>query len=151
MSLGESDKRAADPGPTSGFGSERALARYHGEPGRPGDVEVVHTLLDEVPGMGKLIAPCLIEVGARNEEEPSVTAFVLLAPMPLSIHAFPRPGFVSADVFTCPDPLDDERIRGPLIATFKLGEVESNLIPRGTGYPLVDLDGPSLSGAPGSG
>jgi hypothetical protein len=113
MSLGELDKRDADLGPTSRFGSARALDGYHGEPGRPGDVEVVRTLLDEVSGMGQLIEPCLVEVGARNEREPSVTAFVLLAQMPLSIHAFPRRGFVSADVFTCPDHLDDERIRGP--------------------------------------
>ena len=139
---------------TGRFGWHLALDGYGGEPGRLGDPEVVRAWLDELPdalGMSKLIEPCLIEVGARNQKDPGgVTGFVLVAQSHLSLHTFPRRGFVSADVFTCQDHLDHERIRQSLIATFKLGNVESNLIARGTRYPLVDLDDPGPSGAPGS-
>ena len=138
---------------TGRFGWHLTLDGYRGEPGRLGDREVVRAWLAELPdalGMAKLIEPCLIEVGARNEKDPGgITGFVLIAQSHLSVHTFPRRGFVSADVFTCQDHLDHGRIRESLIAAFKLGDVESNLIPRGTRYPLVNLDDVTLTGAPG--
>ena len=137
---------------TGRFGWHLTLDGYGGEPGRLSDLEVVRAWLDELPvvlGMDKLIEPCLIEVGARNEKDPGgITGFVLIAQSHLSIHTFPRRGFVSADVFTCQDHLAHASIRRSLVATFRLGEVEANLIPRGTRYPLVDLDDPSPTSTP---
>jgi S-adenosylmethionine decarboxylase len=139
---------------TGMFGLHLTLDGYGGEPRRLGDPKVVRAWLEELPGelgMDKLIEPCLVEVGARNEKDPGgVTGFVLVAQSHLSLHTFPRRGFVSADVFTCQDYLDHERIRRSLIATFRLGDVESNLIPRGMRYPLVNLDGPSPAYTSGS-
>jgi S-adenosylmethionine decarboxylase len=129
---------------TGRFGWHLTLDGYSGEPRRLGDREVVRAWLDELPdvlGMAKLIEPCVIEVGERNDKDPGgITGFVLIAQSHLSVHTFPRRGFVSADVFTCQENLDHGRIRESLSATFKLGEVESNLVPRGTRYPLVNLD-----------
>lgn len=145
----------ADSMPTCRFGWHLTLDGYGGEPGRLGDLEVVRAWLDELPDvlrMDKLIEPCLIEVGPRNVKDPGgITGFVLVAQSHLSVHTFPRRGFLSADVFTCHDRLDDECIRRSLITTFRLGDVESHLIPRGTRYPLVNLDDPSPTDAPGSG
>jgi S-adenosylmethionine decarboxylase len=133
-------------GPTGRFGLHLTLDGYQGDPQRLGDAEVVRAWLDELPealGMNKLIRPCLVEVGVQNEKDPGgITGFVLIAQSHLSVHTFPRRRFVSADIFTCQDHLDHESIRRSLIATFRLGEVESNLIERGTRYPLVDLDEP---------
>lgn len=141
-------------GPTGRFGTHLTLDGYLGEPERLGDPEVVRAWLDQLPDvldMIKLIQPCLVEVGARNEKDPGgITGFMLVAQSHLSIHTFPRRRFVSADVFTCQDDLDHERIRQSLITTFGLGEVESNLLARGTRYPLVNLDEP-LTRAPPSG
>jgi S-adenosylmethionine decarboxylase len=152
MAVGELDKRDADLGRTSQFGWHLTLDGYRGEPGRLGDFEVVRTWLGELPavlGMEKLIEPCLIEVDPRNEKDPGgITGFVLVAQSHLSIHTFPRRRFVSADVFTCQEDLDQDRIRQSLIAAFQLEEIESKLIPRGTRYPLVNLDGEQLTGAP---
>jgi S-adenosylmethionine decarboxylase len=135
------------------FGWHLTLDGYGGEPPRRADLQVVRGWLEELPdvlGMSKLIEPCLIEVAARTEKDPGgITGFVLIAQSHLSVHTFPRRGFVSADVFTCQDHLDHGRIRESLIAAFKLGDVESNLIPRGTRYPLINLDDVTLSGAPG--
>ena len=136
------------------FGWHLTLDGYGGEPRRLGDPEVVRAWLDALPdelGMTKLIEPCLIEVGARTEKDPGgVTGFVLIAQSHLSVHTFPRRGFVSADVFTCQDHLEHERIRQSVIETFKLGDLESNLIARGTRYPLDNLYDESPAGAPSS-
>lgn len=149
------ERMATSHGQTSRFGWHLTLDGYRGEPERLGDLEVVRTWLDELPdalGMDKLIEPCLIEVGPRSEKDPGgITGFVLIAQSHLSIHTFPRRGFVSADVFTCTDHLDHASIRESLVAAFKLGDVESNLLPRGTRYPLVNLDQASLTDTPGSG
>jgi S-adenosylmethionine decarboxylase len=139
---------------TGRFGWHLTLDGYRGEPGRLGDAEVVRGWLDQLPGtlgMDKLIEPCLVEVGWRNERDPGgITGFVLIAQSHLSIHTFPRRRFVSADVFTCQEDLDQDRIRQSLIAAFELEEIETNVIPRGTRYALVNLDGEQLTGAPDS-
>ena len=140
---------------TGRFGRHLTHDGYRGETGRLDDFEVVRAWLDELPdalGMDKLIEPGVIEVDPRTEKDPGgITGFVLIAQSHLSIHTLPRRGFVSADVFTCHDHLDHERIRASLVAAFELGKVESNLTPRGTRYPLVDLDEASLTDTPGSG
>ena len=140
---------------TGRFGWHLTLDGYGGEAPRLADLQVVRGWLEELPdvlGMSKLIEPCLIEVGARTEKDPGgITGFVLIAQSHLSVHTFPRRGFVSADVFTCQDHLDHELIRQSLIATFRLGDIESNLIARGTRYPLFDLDDPGLASAADSG
>ena len=143
---------AADRRPTGRFGLHLTLDGYRGSPERLGDPEVVRAWLDELPDvlcMQKLIEPCLVEVGARNEKDPGgITGFMLIAQSHLSIHTFPRRRFVSADIFTCQDHFDHKRVRQSLITTFGLGDVECNLIPRGTRYPLVDLDDEPSTGAP---
>jgi S-adenosylmethionine decarboxylase len=145
------DGAVADDGPTGRFGLHLTLDGYRGKPERLGDPEVVRAWLDQLPdvlGMSKLIEPCLVEVGARNAKDPGgVTGFVLIAQSHLSVHTFPRRRFVSADVFTCQDHLDHERICQSLMTTFGLGEIESKIIPRGTRYPLVNFDEP-LPAAP---
>ena len=147
------DRRATDAayrGPTGRFGLHFTLDGYGGAPERLGDAEVVRAWLDELPavlGMNKLIRPCLVEVGAQNEKDPGgITGFVLIAQSHLSVHTFPRRRFVSADIFTCQDHMDLDLIRQSLIATFMLGDVETNFIERGTRYPLVNLDEQSPAG-----
>ena len=152
MSCNEWPDSRPDRWRTGRFGWHLTLDGYGGDPARLGNPALVRTWLDALPdalGMTKLIEPCLVEVGARNEKDPGgITGFVLIAQSHLSVHTFPRRGFVSADVFTCQDDLDHESIRQSLIETFRLGDVESNLIPRGTRYALVNLyDGPP-TGAP---
>jgi S-adenosylmethionine decarboxylase len=143
---GEHEHEPVYRGPTGRFGLHLTLDGYHGAPERLADPLVVRAWLDELPevlGMHKLIQPCLVEVGALNDKDPGgVTGFVLIAQSHLSVHTFPRRRFVSADIFTCQDDLDQESIRRSLIATFGLGDVESNLMERGTRYPLVNLDDP---------
>jgi S-adenosylmethionine decarboxylase len=156
MSSRELHERGAAGRPSTGrFGLHLTLDGYGGAPKRLGDPELVRAWLDELPdvlGMEKLIEPCLVEVDARNDKDPGgITGFMLIAQSHLSIHTFPRRGFVSADIFTCQDRLDHERVCQSLIATFGLGDVETNLIPRGTRYPLVNLADDLRTGAPDSG
>lgn len=144
LSTGLREFGAAYRGPTGRFGLHLTLDGYRGAPARLGDPELVRAWLDRLPdvlGMRKLIEPCLVEVGPQGAKDPGgITGFVLIAQSHLSVHTFPRRRFVSADIFTCQDELDQDGVRQSLITTFELAEVESQLIPRGTRYPLVDLD-----------
>jgi S-adenosylmethionine decarboxylase len=153
LSNGLREFGAAYRGPTGRFGLHLTLDGYRGAPARLGDLELVRAWLDRLPevlGMRKLIEPCLVEVGPQGEKDPGgITGFVLIAQSHLSVHTFPRRRFVSADIFTCQDDLDEEGVRQSLIATFELGDVESHLIPRGTRYPLANLDDDLLGAALG--
>ena len=126
------------------FGVHLTLDGYGGDPARLADAERIRRWLHALPnalGMRRLIEPCLVEVGPISAKDPGgITGFVLIAQSHLSVHTFPRRGFVSADVFTCQDELDADRIRSSLRTTFALDEIECQLIPRGTRYPLTDLD-----------
>lgn len=137
-------------GPTGRFGMHLTLDGYDGDPDRLVDAARARAWLDELPdllGMHKLIEPCLVEVGPLNEKDPGgVTGFVIIAQSHLSVHTFPRRRFVSADVFTCQDELDEDRIRRSLIETFGLGDVESTLHPRGLRFPLADIAPRSVPG-----
>jgi len=141
----------ARPSERAPFGWHLTLDGYLGDPGRLGDIEVIRGWLDQTPaalGMDKLLEPSLVEVGPRNQKDPGgITGIVLVAQSHLSVHTFPRRRFLSADVFTCQDHLDQEFIRRSLITTFGIGEVECNLIARGRSYPLVNLVDESLAAA----
>jgi len=146
--LGLHEYGAPYRGPTGRFGLHLTLDGYGGEPNWLADPELVHGWLDGLPEvlcMTKLIEPCVVTVGPRGDKDPGgVTGFMLVAESHLSVHTFPRRGFVSADVYTCQDHLDDQRIRASFMATFGLADIETNLIPRGTRFPLANLDEQTL-------
>lgn len=128
---------------TRRFGLHLTIDGYDGAPDLLADIGLVRRWLDHLPGylgMNKLMDPCLIEVGAQNEKDPGgITGFVLIAQSHISVHTFPLRRFVSADIFTCQDDLNDDEVRESLAATFDLGEIESHLLQRGTRYPLFNV------------
>lgn len=148
--LGLHEYGAPYRGPTGRFGLHLTLDGYDGEPEWLANPGLVQGWLDDLPevlGMTKLIEPCVVTVGPRGDKDPGgVTGFMLVAQSHLSVHTFPRRRFVSADIYTCQDDLDQEGIRTSLMATFGLADVETNLIPRGTRFPLANLDEQTLVG-----
>jgi S-adenosylmethionine decarboxylase len=90
--------------------------------------------------MHKLIEPMVVEVGELSDKDPGgLSGYVLIAESHISIHTFPLRGFVSADVYTCQNSLDAERIRRYFEEAFGLQDVETNLIRRGTRYPQDNI------------
>jgi len=129
--------------PKGHFGVHLTLDGHGGSPKRLGDPEVVRQWLDELPGtlgMTRLAESVLVDVDKQSEKDPGgLTGFVLIAESHISIHTFPLRGFVSADVYTCQDWLDTDRLLDHFQATFDLEIVEHNLIIRGTQYPLQNI------------
>jgi S-adenosylmethionine decarboxylase len=125
------------------FGVHLTLDGYGGSPERLGDPACVRFWLEDVPvllGMTKLAPPVLVEVDKLSDKDPGgVTGIVLIAESHISVHTFPLRGFVSADVYTCQNQLDVERLLELLRTTFELDDIEHNLIIRGTRYPQHDI------------
>ncbi len=67
------------------------------------------------------------------------SGFVIIAESHISIHTFPKRCFVSADIYTCKKGMDIQIIIDYFTNAFKLSDVETNLIKRGTRYPLANF------------
>ena len=59
----------------------------------------------------------------------------MIAESHISIHTFPKRRFVSADVYTCQNGMDKDFVTNFLKQKFKLEDVETHFLKRGTRYP----------------
>jgi S-adenosylmethionine decarboxylase len=134
---------APDTAAAAGFGVHLTLDGYRGSRHRLADLSHVRACLAELPellGMHKLLDPMVVEVNQLSDKDPGgLSGYVLIAESHISIHTFPLRGFVSADVYTCQNSLDAERIRQYFADAFALQDVETNLIRRGTRYPQYNI------------
>jgi S-adenosylmethionine decarboxylase len=137
---------AAAPAP--GFGVHLTLDGYGGSLQLLADGKHVRACLSELPerlGMHKLIEPSVMELGQLSPKDPGgVSGFVMIAESHISIHTFPLRGFVSADVYTCQNSLDAERICRYFADAFELQDLEINVVKRGTRYPQHNIYEASL-------
>ena len=67
------------------------------------------------------------------------SGYVIIAESHVSIHTFPKRRFVSADVYTCKNGMDEKLIVDFFREKFLLGDVETNFIIRGKKYPEHNL------------
>lgn len=125
------------------FGVHLTLDGYGGTRARLADLTTVQDCLSELPellGMHKLAAPSVLEVNHLSDKDPGgLSGYVLIAESHIAIHTFPLRGFVSADVYTCQNALDADRICKYFEDCFGLQDVETNLIRRGTRYPAYNI------------
>ena len=78
--------------------------------------------------------------GRPSPKDPGgVSGFVMIAESHISIHTFPLRGFVSADVYTCQNSLDTDRICQYFAEAFALQDLEINVVRRGTRYPQRNI------------
>ena len=130
-----------------GFGVHLTLDGYGGCQHLLGDGKHVLACLNELPerlGMHKIAEPSLVELGDHSPKDPGgVSGFVMIAESHISIHTFPLRGFVSADVYTCQNSLDTERICQYFAKAFGLQDLEINLVRRGTRYPQRNIYEPA--------
>ncbi len=94
--------------------------------------------LDELPellGMHKLSKPEIYRAEGNDKKDPGGwSGFVVIEESHISVHTFPEREFVSADVYTCKNGMDNEFILSFFKSTFDLQEIEHNFIIRGTKY-----------------
>jgi len=125
------------------FGVHLTIDGYEGDFNKLNERSVVYRFLDELPntlGMKKMHEPVLVAAMANDKkDEGGWTGVVTIAESHLSIHTFPARGFVSADVYTCHNELDQVLISKFIKELFSLQETEEHVIIRGTKYPIAEL------------
>ena len=105
--------------------------------------EVVLKCLNELPeilGMSKLAAPVVYEAPGNDAKDPGGwSGFVVISESHISVHTFPARGFVSIDVYTCKNGLDNRYTVKYFKDAFGLRDTEENFVERGKKYPTNNL------------
>lgn len=99
--------------------------------------------LNELPAildMHQLAPPVVYFAKGNDTRDPGGwSGVVVIEESHISIHTFPAKGFVSIDAYTCKNGLDTKKIEEYYINTFELKDTETNLVCRGTRYPVENI------------
>lgn len=114
------------------------LDGYLGNYKRLNDKKLILQCLNELPeilGMHKLSKAVIHEATDNGKKDPGGwSGFVVIAESHISIHTFPKNGFVTIDAYTCKNGLDIDFIVNHFVKKFKLKETEINFVQRGKKY-----------------
>lgn len=125
------------------FGEHVTIDGYGGDPEKLNSEELVTSCFSELCdalGMHPLIQPVIVSAPDNGLKDPGGwSGFVIIAESHISIHTFPRRRFVSADVYTCQNGMDKDRVVDFFKQKFALEDVEVNFIRRGLKYPEANL------------
>lgn len=125
------------------FGEHITLDGYNGDYDLLNSKEAVLSALQELPlelGMHILAGPEVYFAKGNDLKDPGGwSGFVVIEESHISVHTFPARGFISADVYTCQNGLDVEKIKQSFRDRFKIQDEEVNFIKRGTRYPVDNI------------
>lgn len=125
------------------FGEHLTLDGYGGDEALLNNKDVVFECLDKLPDlldMHKLSEPMVYHSDGNDTKDPGGwTGVVVIAESHISVHTFAKRGFVSADVYTCKNGMDLELIKKFFTDQFKLKDLETHFIQRGTRYPAENI------------
>lgn len=128
---------------SSHFGEHITIDGYNGNFDKLNSKEVVLECLMELPDkmeMRRLAEPVVYFAPANDVKDPGGwSGFVVIAESHISIHTFPKRGFVSIDAYTCRNGMDQDFIREYFTEKFALQDTEINFIIRGRKYPNTDI------------
>lgn len=129
--------------PTCNFGEHVTVDGYGGDPDRLNDKALVVQSLEELTlmlDMRRLAdAQVYFAPDASGKDPGGWSGFIVVIESHISIHTFPKRGFLSADVYSCKNGLDVDLIVDFFRTRFRLRKVETNFIKRGRLYPVEDL------------
>jgi S-adenosylmethionine decarboxylase len=124
------------------FGIHFLMDGYGADMQRLADKNGLLNLLDTLPGsigMHAITDPVVVEVGPNNKKDPGgISGFVMVAESHISVHTFPRRGFVTIDVYTCADTLDTDALAQAFANQFSVADYDTTTIDRGVRYPPED-------------
>lgn len=90
--------------------------------------------------MRPLIKPIVISAPENQIKDPGGwSGFVIIAESHIAIHTFPRRRFLTADVYTCQNNIDQNYIVDFFEKKFQLESIEKHFITRGLKYPENNL------------
>jgi S-adenosylmethionine decarboxylase len=125
------------------FGEHLTIDGYDGNHDKLNDRDLVFSCLNDLPelmGMTKLSEPSISFAPGNNEKDPGGwSGYVIIMESHISVHTFPKRGFVSADVYTCKNGLDVKFVKNYFKEKFDLQELETNLLKRGMKYPMHNI------------
>jgi len=125
------------------FGEHITIDGYGGDYELLNRKEVVSSVLSDLTeklGMKMLSRPMVVSAPGNWAKDPGGWSGVeIIAESHISIHTFPKRRFMSADVYSCRNGLDVKKIVAYFTKTFKLSDVETHFIRRGTRYPAENL------------
>lgn len=131
---------------TKNFGLHLTIDGYGCSEKALGDMEHVFKILDELPGhmgMHKIITPYVVKANENDKKDPGgFSGFVMIQESHISVHTFPKRRFVSIDVYSCTN-FDTKEVERYLTNAFGIRECETNVIVRGTRYPMQNVSGKS--------
>src|SRR6185436_19809459 len=116
------------------FGEHLMVDGYGGSEEKLNSKELVLSCLNELIEkleMKKLMEPEVLWAEDNHIKDPGGwSGFVIIAESHISIHTFPKKGFISADVYTCKNGLNKDLVINYFKEKFDLKEVETNFIKR---------------------
>lgn len=125
------------------FGEHITIDGYGGDPKRLDDEEAVLSTLTELCDalrMRPLLKPIVVSAPDNHIKDPGGwSGFVIIAESHISIHTFPKRRFLSADVYTCQNGMDEKFVTDFFKKKFKLKSVETHFLKRGLKYPARNL------------
>jgi S-adenosylmethionine decarboxylase len=125
------------------FGEHMTIDGYGGDPKLLNDKKLIFSVLADLPktlGMRTLSEPMVVSAPDNGIKDPGGwSGFVIIAESHISIHTFPKRCFISADVYSCISGMPTEKIKDYFTEAFKLSDIETNFIKRGTRYPAGNL------------
>jgi S-adenosylmethionine decarboxylase len=128
---------------TSHFGEHVTIDGYGGNQELLNNKELVLGSLSDLPaklGMTTLSEPQVFWAEPNHIKDPGGwSGFVVIAESHISIHTFPKRGFVSIDAYTCKNGMDTDFIVKYFTERFELQDTEVNFLKRGTKYPEGDI------------
>lgn len=125
------------------FGEHIMIDGYGGDYKLLNNKEIISFVLSDLPkklGMKMLSRPMVVSAPGNWAKDPGGwSGIVIIAESHISVHTFPKRRFMSADVYSCKNGLDVQKIIAYFTKTFKLSDVETHFIRRGTRYPAENL------------
>ena len=116
---------------------------YFGDREKLDNSELVLNFLNELPGelgMKKLAEPVVYFAEGNDKKDPGGwSGFVVIMESHISLHTFPKKGFLSADVYSCRGGFDKDKIVNKLKDFFGLKETETNFVIRGKKFPVNNI------------
>lgn len=120
------------------FGEHLTIDGYGGSKEKLDNKDLVLGCLNDLPeqlGMHKLSEPEIYFAKGNDIKDPGGwSGFVVIEESHISIHTFPEKGFISADVYTCKNGMNNDFILNYFKEKFALSDIEHNFIKRGTRY-----------------
>lgn len=125
------------------FGEHLTIDGYGGSAALLDDPQLILSTLQNLPGMldMHILAPAQIfrAEGNQSKDPGGWSGYVIIMESHISIHTFPKRGFLSADIYTCQNGLATEKAISIIKDAFALKDIETNFLRRGTRYPDKDL------------